>query len=595
MRLTNVAHLNLPFGRLWGYDVTVTPTERRLPISFDQRRHVGRGNRPGSWMAIAFTLPPTHREKLSDAWLKVIARHGTLRSVFVDESDSGDANKLGLREVTISPGGWVEHYIHTGEAVNDAVRRVLDHYCAPFASPSYRLCAIETVTETTVIIGVDHSHTDMWSMVVVLRDFLAALGEYVIGAPQLSEVAPFTQHTQSLREREQAPAEIHRRWAEIIDASGGGMPRFPLSLGEPGPHVERVEVRDVLGVDEAAAFSAQARADGVSSLSTVVAAMTKVTRQLANAPLRAVFPVHSRYDHQWHNSVGWFITNSVLESADPRPAACADSVKEAVRLGSWPLEDIMKPWGDMPETPGMFAISWLDLRRLPVRVDSVGLKAQYVGASIRPDGVMVWFILDETGLHLRCRYPDTPQARRNVGGWLDEVVSDIRQRARESVGGLLTVDDRQFRVQRAMRGDVADIVNMLSDDEHGARLESDAVQKGEHPAYDDAFTILARDPNQFLAVIKDDAGATVGTMQLSILPELSRGGATRLQLQAVRVATQVRGIGLASAMIEWAHEYGRARGAKMAQVSVDETHERALDFYKRLGYHPSHVGFKRAL
>ena len=48
-------------------------------------------------------------------------------------------------------------------------------------------------------------------------------------------------------------------------------------------------------------------------------------------------------------------------------------------------------------------------------------------------------------------------------------------------------------------------------------------------------------------------------------------------------------------MIEWAHEYGRARGAKMAQVSVDETHERALDFYKRLGYHPSHVGFKRAL
>ncbi|MDY5585617.1 MAG: hypothetical protein SPG61_07525 [Arcanobacterium sp.] len=72
------------------------------------------------------------------------------------------------------------------------------------------------------------------------------------------------------------------------------MPRLPLSLGEPGPHVERVKVRDVLGVDEAAAFSAQARADGVSSLSTVVAAMTKVTRQQANAPLRAVFPVHSR-------------------------------------------------------------------------------------------------------------------------------------------------------------------------------------------------------------------------------------------------------------------------------------------------------------
>ena len=67
-------------------------------------------------------------------------------------------------------------------------------------------------------------------------------------------------------------------------------------------------------------------------------------------------------------------------------------------------------------SPGMFAISWLDLRRLPVRIDDVGLDAQYVSAAIQTDGVMLWFILDESGLHLRCRYPDTREGMaRPVG------------------------------------------------------------------------------------------------------------------------------------------------------------------------------------
>ena len=68
MRLSNVAHLRLPFGRLMGYDVAVSAPGRQLPISFDQQRHVGAGERPGSWMALTFTLPrPVPRERLSDA------------------------------------------------------------------------------------------------------------------------------------------------------------------------------------------------------------------------------------------------------------------------------------------------------------------------------------------------------------------------------------------------------------------------------------------------------------------------------------------------------------------------------------------------
>ncbi len=307
--------------------------------------------------------------------------------------------------------------------------------------------------------------------------------------------------------------------------------------------------------------------------------MTEVTREVADQPLRAVFPVHSRYDATWHDSVGWFITNSVLESPDPDPTACAEAVKEAVRLGSWPLEDVLEPWGGMPEAPGMFAISW-----------SVGLEAQYLGASILTDGVMLWFVLDESGLHLRCRYPDTPPARAGVGRWLDRLVERLREEAAEQVGGVLDVGGWRFRLQRARRTDVPAVVALLADDPiSGAREVDDVVR------YEAAYDAVARDPGEFLAVVRDHAGTVVATMQLSIIPGLSRAGATRLEVEGVRVARGLRGLGLGAAMLEWAHDHGRARGATLAQLTTDSARADAHRFYERLGYTASHKGFKRPL
>ena len=571
-----------------GYDVRVSEPGRVLPVSFDQRRHVRAGDRPGSWMAISFRLDePVSRDALADAWLEVVARHGTLRSVFVPADDGEPV----LREVDVSAGTWTEHPIAPGQAVNDALKEQLDRACTPYATPSHRLCVLETATGPTVVIAADHSHVDMWSMLVIVRDLLAALGDAQAGrAPSLVAAPAFADHSSALRDRPRAPDEVHARWREILEGSGGVMPRFPLPLGEPEQHLERVEVRDVLAVDDSAAFSAQAAADGVSTLALAVSAMTSVTRELAGTSLRAVFPVHSRYEARWHDSVGWFITNSVLESGDPDPRACAAAVKEAVQLGSWPLEEILRPWGGMPEAPGMFAISWLDLRRLPVRVDAAGLDAQYVSASIRTDGVMLWFILDERGLHLRCRYPDTAEARTHVGNWLDVLVARLRGIAGSSAGGRLGVGDRCYRVERATRADVPAVVALLADDELGHGREGT-----EWARYEAAFDVVARDTSQYLAVVRDESDCIVATMQLTIIPGLLRAGTTRLQIEGLRVAAPNRSHGLGAAMLDWAHEHGRARGASLSQVTTDEVRERARSFYERLGYETSHVGLKRRL
>jgi GNAT superfamily N-acetyltransferase len=244
----------------------------------------------------------------------------------------------------------------------------------------------------------------------------------------------------------------------------------------------------------------------------------------------------------------------------------------------------------MPQAAGMFAISWLDLRRLPVRIDSVRLDAQYVSAAVDTDGVMLWFISDESGLHLRCRYPDTPEARANVGGWLDLLVARLQAEARSSVRGLLRVQERTFRVERAGRQDVPAIAALLSDDPFGPDRERAGLDR-----YEAAYDAVARDGSHYLAVVRNGADRIVATMQLTIIPGLSRGGSSRLQIEGLRVAPAERSRGLGTAMLEWAHDFGRARGAQLAQVTTDEARERARTFYARLGYETAHVGLKRSL
>ena len=190
--------------------------------------------------------------------------------------------------------------------------------------------------------------------------------------------------------------------------------------------------------DDAAALAAQARGDGVSILTTVVAAMTAVTRDLADSPLRAVFPVHSRYDARWHDSVGWFIANSVLESSDPDPQACAAAVREAVHLGSWPLDDVMRPWGGMPEAPGMFAVSWLDLRRL------------------RDAGRLAEAILKDVALtHKLLRLVNTAAYRHTGGGGISTVSPDA---AAAGAGDDIYQLNRKYWDERRPHRAVADLL-----------------------------------------------------------------------------------------------------------------------------------------
>lgn len=150
--------------------------------------------------------------------------------------------------------------------------------------------------------------------------------------------------------------------------------------------------------------------------------------------------------------------------------------------------------------------------------------------------------------------------------------------------------DSGCTVRLAAAHDVPLIVELLRDDRLGKTREH-----ADFAAYERAFRLIDADPQQFLAVVCDAVGTMVGTMQLTLLPGLSRGGMIRLQIEGVRVAEKARGRGIGRLMLEWAERYGIEHGASLVQLTTDKSRTDAHRFYERAGYAASHEGFKKPL
>lgn len=141
----------------------------------------------------------------------------------------------------------------------------------------------------------------------------------------------------------------------------------------------------------------------------------------------------------------------------------------------------------------------------------------------------------------------------------------------------------------AQRSDVPALVAMLTDDPLGAARETTDMTP-----YLAAYDAIAASPAQQL-IVGEVAGRIVATCQLTLLPGLSRQGATRALVEAVRVASDLRSSGIGAALMAEAEARARAAGAVMIQLTTDKTRLRAHAFYERLGYEQSHLGYKKAL
>jgi ribosomal protein S18 acetylase RimI-like enzyme len=147
-------------------------------------------------------------------------------------------------------------------------------------------------------------------------------------------------------------------------------------------------------------------------------------------------------------------------------------------------------------------------------------------------------------------------------------------------------------IRPARREDVPAIVALLADDPLGQTREEVADPLSE--TYWRAFDDLTRQSGNF-EFVADAVGTVVGCLQLTVIPGLSRRGAKRGLIEAVRVGAAHRGAGLGDRMIRHAIEVARAEGCALVQLTTDKSRADAHRFYERLGFAATHLGMKLEL
>jgi GNAT superfamily N-acetyltransferase len=96
-------------------------------------------------------------------------------------------------------------------------------------------------------------------------------------------------------------------------------------------------------------------------------------------------------------------------------------------------------------------------------------------------------------------------------------------------------------------------------------------------------------------LVAELGGQVVGTCQLIVFRHLQRRGGRCAEIESVHVHPDHRGAGIGSALMEAAVARARALGCYRVQLTSNAVRADAHRFYERLGFVPSHVGFKRAL
>ncbi|WP_339951230.1 GNAT family N-acetyltransferase [uncultured Albimonas sp.] len=149
-------------------------------------------------------------------------------------------------------------------------------------------------------------------------------------------------------------------------------------------------------------------------------------------------------------------------------------------------------------------------------------------------------------------------------------------------------------VRPAREADLPAIVALMSDDELGAAREASA----DDPRYLAAFHAIEeqRGNTLYVAVTGDRAsGPVVGCFQMIFMPGISWAGATRAEIENVRIARDLRGTGLGAQMIEQAVRIARDGAAAILQLTSNNARPDAHRFWTANGFEQSHQGFKMTL
>jgi GNAT superfamily N-acetyltransferase len=150
----------------------------------------------------------------------------------------------------------------------------------------------------------------------------------------------------------------------------------------------------------------------------------------------------------------------------------------------------------------------------------------------------------------------------------------------------------ELLIREAHEGDLRAIVALFASDALGGHCDTVAAEAEED--YRRAFAVIEASPDHTLYVA-ERAGEVVGTFQTMIITTLNARGSSAMIIEAVQTRADLRGQGIGADMINFCIGQASRRGMRLVQLTSNRVRCDAHRFYERLGFKPSHIGFKMAL
>ncbi|MFB7629445.1 condensation domain-containing protein [Streptomyces sp. NPDC056149] len=417
---------------------TAAGSAHPAPPSQLQENHIRRNlanqaaGRPQShWIGVAFDMPgKLDTAALVKALTRWVRRHPTLLTWFTLDDDRLHRHAVPPETVTLEPVNSGSYDSST--ALRDALMTRLASGTDAMRWPSFVAGAVlrGEGQASTVWLGIEHSHSDGYSVALVFSE-LRALYEAEAAGTEVCLPATGSYVDYCVLDRERAAlvtadAPGVRRWVDFYRA--GSAPEFPLDLGmEPGVFYPGVTIEmDVFDTEQAHAFAQECKRHGAGFTAGLHAAMGITGDDLSGrSDYRGLSVVHTRTERRWQYTQGWFVNLVPIEcSAADGFGKAAIGTQQALTAvadltGITPMK-VMELAPDLAttiqsETAAAYpTVSYIDCRHIPGSHDWAAANCTGLEGPRSSRQVLLWVnrLWDRT--YLKAHYPNTPVARQNV-------------------------------------------------------------------------------------------------------------------------------------------------------------------------------------
>jgi GNAT superfamily N-acetyltransferase len=151
---------------------------------------------------------------------------------------------------------------------------------------------------------------------------------------------------------------------------------------------------------------------------------------------------------------------------------------------------------------------------------------------------------------------------------------------------------QELLIREAKESDLASLIGLFAADTMGGH--GDTTDPSAYDDYANAFRVITASSNQTLYAA-ELGGEIVGTFQTIVVTSLHARGSSVMIIESVQTRGDMRGQGIGAAMISFCIDEAKSRGMRMVQLTSNAARKDAHRFYERLGFKPTHLGFKMTL